>query len=174
MPMRLERVAVVVVVTVFGCGDPAAISPPAQTRQAIAYGTLDTTHDAVVAVLGDAGGGSFTECSGGLVQVKNGIGYVLTAAHCCNSSVPSLVVLSNDYSSSLQYLGSTSPQPPAYAVLGSSVYYDSQYNLQDRDFCMLKFNAPAGSAVIPVPAGADGLTTNASVEYVGFGVTDNN
>ena len=71
--------------------------PLGTAESAIAYGTADSTHTAVVALLGNAGGGSFDECSGTIVQVKNGQGYVLTAAHCCNMTVPSVVVVSNDY-----------------------------------------------------------------------------
>ena len=39
---------------------------------------------------------------------------------------------------------------------------------------MLQFNAPAGTAVIPVAMGNDGLTLGETVEYVGFGTTQNN
>ena len=61
----------------------------------IAYGSADTAHPhtAVVALLAPSGGG-FSECSGTIVQVKNNVGYVLTAAHCCNMGAPTLVIAS--------------------------------------------------------------------------------
>jgi Trypsin len=144
---------------------------------AIAYGSQDTTHTAVVAVLGSISGG-FTECSGTIVQVKGGVGYVLTAAHCCNMGSPDVVVVSDDFSAAAAALvQGTPPAPPSYAVTAGSTYYDSLYDptaaSPDHDFCMLTFAAPAGMAVIPVAQpGQDGLALGTEVEHVGFGVTD--
>jgi hypothetical protein len=154
-------------------GPGASDGPLGAAQSAIAYGTPDATHTAVVSLLGNAGGGSFDECSGTIVQVKGGQGYVLTAAHCCNKTVPSVVVMSNDYTVGEQYLFGGTPSPPAYAVTQGSVYYDTAYNGQDHDFCMLQFAAPSGAAVIPVAQpGQDGLSLGVDVEHVGFGVTD--
>jgi hypothetical protein len=150
--------------------------PVGRTHDAIAYGQADGTHTAVVALLADAGGGSFTECSGTIVQFKNSEAYILTAAHCCNMGTPpSIVVLSNDYTVGEQYLGGN-PQPPAYPVVANSVYYDSLYDQQHYDFCMLRASGmPANTAVIPVAQpGQDGLALGVLVQHVGFGVTDNN
>jgi MYXO-CTERM domain-containing protein len=143
--------------------------------EAIAYGSPDTAHSAVVALLGTAGTNMYSECSGTVVQIKSGQGYVLTAAHCCNNGAPSIVVVGADYSAGEQsLLGQASP--PAYAVTAGSIYYDTDYdpsaNAPHDDFCMLKFAAPAGQAVIPVATPADGLSQGATVEHVGFGVTD--
>ena len=44
----------------------------AEAQSPIAYGKADSIHTAVVALLADSGGGSFSECSGTIVQVKNG------------------------------------------------------------------------------------------------------
>jgi MYXO-CTERM domain-containing protein len=150
--------------------------PVSEAKERIAYGTQDTAHTAVVALLANSGGGSFSECSGTIVQVKNGYGYVLTAAHCCNMGAPSIVVMANDYSVGEQYLFGGTPQPPAYAVDPNSVYYDSKYNQLDHDFCMLKFaGANASTPVIPVAQpGQDGLQIGVAVEHVGYGITDNN
>ena len=149
------------------------------SQSAIAYGSADSTHTAVVALLGNAGGSSFAECSGTIVQVKNGQAYVLTAGHCCDKTVPSVVVMSNDYSVGEQYIFGGTPAPPAYAVTAGSVYFDSKYDPNatnppsSYDFCMLKFAAPANAAVIPVAQpGQDGLSLGVQVEHVGFGVTD--
>src|SRR6185437_3026015 len=165
------------VIALTGCssaqGPGASDGPLGAAESAIAYGTADTAHTAVVALLGNAGSGSFDECSGTIVQVKNGQGYVLTAAHCCNKTVPSVVVMSSDYTVGEAYLFGGTPSPPAYAVTQGSVYYDTAYNGQDHDFCMLQFAAPASAAVIPVAQpGQDGLSLGVDVEHVGFGVTD--
>jgi hypothetical protein len=153
--------------------------PLGTEQSAIAYGTADSAHTAVVALLANAGSGELSECSGTIVQVKNGQGYVLTAAHCCDDTVPSVVVMSSDYGVGEQYVGGATPQPPAYAVTAGSVYYDTQYDPTTTapegptyDFCMLKFAAPAGAAVIPVAEPSDGVTLGEQVEHVGFGITD--
>jgi MYXO-CTERM domain-containing protein len=166
--------------SLISCAPPGAPTETdgrtAKTSEAIAYGTTDNVHTAVVALLADAGGGSFTECSGTIVQVKNGQGYILTAAHCCNAGAPSVVVQSNDYTVGEQYLGGGNPVAPVYSVVPGSVYYDSLYNQQTHDFCMLKAaNMPANTPVIPVAqAGQDGLQIGVQLEHVGFGITDNN
>jgi hypothetical protein len=167
-------------VALAGCssasGPDRSEDPVAQAQSPIAYGTADTAHTAVVGVLANAGGGSYSACSGTVVQVKNGQGYVLTAAHCCNMGSPTIVVMANDYSVGEPYLGGGNPAPPVFKVVAGSVFYDTQYDGQDHDFCMLKFSgATASTPVIPVALpGQDGLVLGVMVEHVGFGITDNN
>lgn len=139
-------------------------------RQAIAFGAPDTAHSAVVALLANTPDG-FGACSGIIVQVLGDFGYVLTAAHCCNEATPSIVVMGEDYADGLPYLGGI-PQPPAYGVASGTVYYDSQYTGTDHDFCMLKFGGATGAPTIALPSGSDGLTNGATIEHVGYGVTD--
>jgi len=162
-----------------GCsspGGPDAIDGQVgQTRDPIAFGSQDgSNHSAVVALLADAGGGAYTECSGSIVQVKNGKAYVLTAAHCCNQGAPSLVVVSYDYKAGeLVISGQQSIAPPVYAVDASSVYYDSAYNQYDHDFCMLKFSAPSSATTLKLPTScSDGVANGVQVEHVGFGITN--
>jgi hypothetical protein len=146
------------------------------TRSTIAYGTVDATHTAVVSVLAPVGTQSLQECSGSLVGVTSGTGYVLTAAHCCNTFTPSIVVAGNDYSVGEAYLSGAAPSAPAYAVVPGSVYYDAQYAGADHDFCMLEFSgASAGMATLALPTSAsDGLAIGTHIEHVGFGMTDTN
>jgi hypothetical protein len=154
---------------------PRADEPLGTAESPIAYGNADTAHTAVVALLAPISGG-FTECSGTIVQNKNGAGYVLTAAHCCNNGAPTLVVMSNDYTVGEQYLGGSTPQPPVYAVTAGSVWWDDKFAGAGTpyDFCMLKFAAPANASVIPVATGTDGLSLGVTAEHVGFGATDTN
>jgi hypothetical protein len=149
-------------------------SPVARTESPIAYGSADSSHTAVVSVLAPVGTNSLQECSGSIVQVKNGNGYVLTAAHCCNMYIPTVVVVSNDYTIGEQYVFGAPPLPPVYPVVSGSIYYDAKYTGPDHDFCMLRFSgAPSGTAVLALPpASGDGLTLGASIEHIGFGQTD--
>jgi MYXO-CTERM domain-containing protein len=161
------------------CAEPESpsVEEPASGAARIVYGTADTTHTAVVALLNPDHGG-YDECSGTIVQVCNGVASVLTAAHCCNSTQPTTVVMASDYNVGVQYIGSANPPPPTYAVIASSVQWDHSYNGNSSspidDFCMLQFNAPANTAVIPVAVGNDNLTLGTTVEYSGFGTTQNN
>src|SRR4051794_6747396 len=82
-----------------GCAAPAPDERVGVERGPILGGALDTTHSAVVAVLG-----ADFECTGTIVQVKGAIGYVLTAAHCCDATAhPLQVVMGNDYNSGVPF-----------------------------------------------------------------------
>jgi hypothetical protein len=143
--------------------------PVARTAAPIVYGSADAMHTAVVALLSPDGGG-YDQCSGTIVQVSGGLGYVLTAAHCC-SPAPTVVILHGDYGVGVPYLDGKSPVAPAYAVNAGSVKVDPAYvPTTAHDFCMLTFDAPADTPFIPVATGDDGLTVGTPVEYVGFGV----
>jgi hypothetical protein len=168
-------VGMVGVPLLIGCSGGADEGRVGRVQSSIAYGTLDTRHTAVVAVLSPVGTTELQECTGSIVALKGGQGYVLTAAHCCNANVPTIVVASNDYSVGEQYLSGGTPTPPAYAVVAGSVYYDTAYdNAGGHDFCMLTFGgAGAGLATLALPASAsDGLQLGSQVEHVGYGFTD--
>ncbi len=158
-----------------GCSGGADEGRVGTVQSSIAYGTLDTRHTAVVAVLSPVGTTALQECTGSIVALKGGEGYVLTAAHCCNTYVPTIVVASSDYAVGEQYLSGGTPTPPAYAVVAGSVYYDAAFdNAGGHDFCMLRVaGAGAGLATLALPASAsDGLQLGSQVEHVGFGFTD--
>lgn len=171
-------------VGLLGCGGPSPeVSPVATTESPIAYGNADTTHTAVVAVLSPANVQSFQECSGSIVQVQGEIATVLTAAHCCNTYVPTVVVAFGDYSIGEDAVLGGSFSPPVYSVVAGSVYYDPLYsasNGQDHDFCLLQFSgAHSSTATLALPpATGDGLTfastspPASSIEHIGFGQTD--
>lgn len=162
----------------FGCTaspPPGATiaGPTAGRRSAIAFGAADTTHTAVVAVLAPVGTTELQECTGTIVQVQNGNGYVLTAAHCCNTFVPTVVVLSESYAVGEEFVFGGTPTAPTYPVIASSVYYDGLYDGTDHDFCMLQFSGATASTptiALPSPTG-DGLELGAAVEHIGFGQT---
>jgi hypothetical protein len=161
------------------CVGPAADGPVEQSAERIVNGTVDSTHTAVVALVIPSSQG-VGACTGTVVQVKSGVGYVLTAAHCCggegDGSSPSHVVVGSDYGTAIDAVANGTAVPSnAYPVIAGSVSWDPSYDVNAStpvgDFCMLKFNAPTGQAVIPVATGSDGLAVGTTVEYVGFGVT---
>jgi hypothetical protein len=169
--------AAAVALTGAGCSGPLPGSDPVgRTSERIAFGSADSAHTAVVALLAPAGPGFLQECSGSIVQVKNGNGYVLTAAHCCNQYVPNVVVVSSDFTVGEQYVAGGTPVPPSHAVVSGSVYYDSLYNGAgtDHDFCMLEFSgATAGTASLALPAASgDGLQLGSPIEHIGYGLTE--
>lgn len=166
-----------------GCTQPVGEptdQPAGEAQDSISWGTADgTAHPAVVALLTSAGGGSFEECSGTIVQQSGGFGYVLTAAHCCQKA-PQIVTTKNDYdaqgASAVNALFGGPLPANVYKVDATSVYYHSQYSINNldagHDFCMLKFATTNTLSVIGLPTNNDGLTTNMNLEHVGFGTTN--
>ncbi|HXX70326.1 MAG TPA: trypsin-like serine protease [Polyangiaceae bacterium] len=175
---RLVGALTRVACALLGCTASSAPSattggPTASRSGAIAYGTADTTHTAVVAVLAPVGTTELEECTGTIVQVENGNGFVLTAAHCCNTYVPTVIVASENYAVGEQYVLGGTPVPPVYGVVPSSVYYDALYDGADHDFCMLQFSgATTSTPTIALPSSSgDGLELGSAVEHVGYGET---
>jgi hypothetical protein len=167
--------AVVASAVAVGCSGPDVRERLGVSRTPIAYGTLDASHTAVAAVLSPVGSSDFQECTGSIVAVARGEGYVLTAAHCCNSFVPTVVVASNDYSVGEATLGGATPVPPVYGVVPGSVYYDAEYDgAGGHDFCLLRFaGADTTIATLALPSSSsDGLQLGSQVQHVGFGITD--
>jgi hypothetical protein len=151
---------------VTACAAPADPAPPnekvAAAREPIVAGSLDTTHQAVVAVLGTQ-----SACTGTIIQLNGSIGYALTAAHCCAAgSPPKYIVQGNDYNAqgTAVYPVSEYKAHPAY---------DSQNPGSPDDFCVVRFSgATASTPVIPAMTQAlDDLATGVQVEVVGYGLT---
>lgn len=150
-----------------GCGVSSegldAFEAVGQDESAIINGTLDTTHQAVVAYFGKNNSG----CTATIIAVEGSTGYALTAAHCVVDP-PALLVEGNDYQTATvgykpvsykvhpSYAPATKTSPPAY------------------DFAMVKFTgAGPGTKVIPaLKPSEDSLTTGTKVVNVGYGVTE--
>ena len=176
---RSVLAGLVVVPLMLGCSSELVSRserPAGQAASPIYYGTKDTTHTGVVALITDEGSSGISVCSGTLVQVKSNVGYVLTAAHCCNGSTkPGLVVMANDYADYAGYVGWTTPPKPAYPVVSGSVVWDTRFTGAGSpyDLCMLKFTgATTAMQVIPVATSPDGLAGNVQIEHVGYGKTE--
>ena len=88
--MRRLGLACLALAALAGCSSGSPDGPTAEAEAPIVYGTPDTIHTAVVALLAPFAG-SYSACSGTVVQVSGGLGDVLTAAHCCDQSAPTIV-----------------------------------------------------------------------------------
>jgi hypothetical protein len=136
----------------------------AHTSSAIINGQLDTTHQAVVAVIlqqGTEGG----LCSGTIVKVDPAthIGWVLAAAHCVNIT-PVYVLQGNDFSQTSTL---------SYDILDYKA--DARYNGQPGspyDVAVLRIvGVDASTPTIPLVSASDGLVVGTPVESVGYGRT---
>lgn len=128
-------------------------------------GEADTTHAAVVAVLGR----DFS-CSGTILQIKDDVAYVLTAAHCCTASDPAThVVVGQGFGIS---------EGDTFEVARGSVRGDSCYLAcpgSTDDVCMLRFAgvSRAGLKVTPIAPmtpQSDQLAVGTPLTYVGYGL----
>jgi len=167
----------VLAAVVASCAPPAD-EPVGSSAARIVYGTPDTTHTAVVAIIAADNTGVYG-CTGTIVQMTGITAYILTAAHCCSDPVPSLVVTGADCQAGYDYIQSGGTMPSnVYAIVPDSIsadpLYDGNANYPVHDFCMLKAIMPAGTPAIPVATGSDGLSVGVTVEYVGYGVTQTN
>ncbi len=127
------------------------------TQSGIINGELDTTHQAVVAVLA-----STAACSGTIIEKNGGNLFVLTAGHCVTEMTPQWVVQGNDYNS------------------GSAIVYNiadfeahPSYTGGDYDFAMIRaVGAGSGTPVIPaMTPSQDNLASGTQVTHVGYGLT---
>lgn len=153
-------------------GVPEPAESPAESpeslgraRSAVINGQVDTTHQAVVAIVlqeGDQGG----LCSGTIVKVDaaSHVGWVATAAHCV--AIPPVFVLQgNDFSTTKDVL--------RYDILDFEKH--PQYNGQvssPYDFAMIRIlGVDASTPVIPLVSAPDGLAVGTNVVSVGYGRT---
>ncbi len=124
----------------------------------IINGNLDTTHDAVVAVLLGIGA-----CSGTIIHRDGANAWVLTAAHCVTPSAPQSVAQGDDYSSpTVTYPVADYAYHPAYSGQGG-LY----------DIAVVRITgATAATPVIPAMTPAeDNLAVGTQVRHVGYGIT---
>lgn len=140
------------------CAAPAPDAGVGLHRLGIVGGSADTTHDAVVALLGDEG-----DCSGTIIHVAGGEGVVLTAAHCLGVA-PDAVVLGDDHAS---------PSATTFTVLDTIMHPSWNGSDPDFDVGLVRIgDVPAGTPVIPVATTPDGVTAGDEVLHVGYGLTD--
>jgi MYXO-CTERM domain-containing protein len=128
-----------------------------ESDEAIVNGSLDTTHQAVVAWLHGS------KCSATIVHVSGSTGYALTAAHCVGGPLGEIRQGNNHNS---QYI--------AYPVTNATIH--PEYNASNAyDFAMLTFSgATAATPALPVLSLAQDNINNGTVqELLGYGLTEN-
>jgi hypothetical protein len=144
--------------------DGRAAEPIGHTSSAVINGQLDTTHQAVVAIVlqqGQQGG----LCSGTIVKVDptTHIGWVVAAAHCVD--IPPVFVLQGDDFSQSNVL--------RYDVIDYKA--DSRWAGQvgsPYDFAVLRIaGVDASTPTIPLVGASDGLSVGTPVVSVGYGRT---
>jgi hypothetical protein len=152
--------------------DPAASSHPVAKSDGIIGGSVDTTHQAVMALIVNFGQ-SFAECTGTVFKVDpDGTGWMITAAHCVlgDGSTPNptasqmTVQQGNNYNSPTKtYKVSAFTRHPNYQQGQASSPYD---------FAVVKFGgASASTPTIPLTDSPDGLATGATIQIYGYGMT---
>ncbi len=167
--LLLALSAIAVVLAACTASDPLPDVAPApetiaKAASPIINGQLDTTHQAVVALIlqqGNEGG----LCSGSIVKVDatTHIGWVLTAAHCVK--IPPVYVLQgNDFSA---------PGVLRYDVVDfkADPRYDGQVS-SPYDFAVVRIAGVDGSTpTLPIVGASDGLAVGTAVVSVGYGRT---
>ncbi|MFW5740276.1 MAG: S1 family peptidase, partial [Myxococcota bacterium] len=136
-------------------------------EEAIIYGDLDYTHQAVVAVFANGG-----VCTGTIVDVQGSSAYVLTAAHCVTTSGPTAlwpgqitVAMGNDYDYATQYFDVAEVEfHPLYDGTDGSA----------NDFGMLRITGTSSSTpyIPPLTPAEDSLQVGTNVNLVGYGRTE--
>ncbi len=135
---------------------PIELPSVTESESPIINGSLDTTHQAVVAVFSGQ-----SACTGTFVHVAPPYAFVLTAAHCVDDDPPEVVIQGNDYeaSNAIQYNVQDYLEHPGY-------------NGSVNDFAMVRVTgASAATPFIPVLTPAeDNITNGRQCTHLGYGV----
>ncbi len=162
-----SSIALAISLSLVACGVQRAPDPEEATSRVaspIINGELDTTHQAVVAVVAQDGNASGL-CSGTIIKVDatTKVGWVFTAAHCVDVA-PVMVLQGDDF---------FSDQVIRYEILDYTA--DARYDGQTGspfDFAMVRIlGVDATTPTIPVATSPDGLAAGTPVVSVGYGRT---
>lgn len=142
-----------------GCADPPGdwAEHVGASEVPIINGTIDTQHDAVVALFGQ-----FSGCTGTIIRSSAGQTYVLTAAHCFEQDPMQQVAIGDNYQQAEQVLQVVDwQQHPSYD--DNELVYD---------FAMIRAVGGNGNIpVIPVLSDADDtLAPGTPITHVGYGL----
>lgn len=133
-------------------------------------GQIDASHRATVALLSTHTDGSRSLCSGTVIAVREGIGYVLTAAHCVTGTVDA-VYDATDWYDCLPG-GDADYCNASYQPTGVFTHPEYGNGSQAADFAIVMFEgATANTAVVPAAGAQDGLFAGSPVQLSGYGRT---
>ncbi|MCL2726523.1 MAG: S1 family peptidase [Polyangiaceae bacterium] len=141
------------------------------TSNAIVGGTPDTTHQAVVEIYSPIAGGGLQTCTGTIFKTDpaNGIGWVLTAAHCVTVA-PTTVVQGNDDSKPDRSYRVVDYKPdPSFDAKNPS----SASNF-GHDLAVLRItDVDDTTPVIPMTSDPDGIADTGTTPLlsIGYGLT---
>ena len=167
--MRSSCLGVVLLAVVAACSSSSSPKKEetATTASPIINGNVDTTHQAVVAlILQSASEGGL--CSGTIIKTDptTHIGWVLTAAHCVDDVPPYYALQGNDFQATSGVL--------KYDVLDyvADPGYDKTNVSSPHDFGIVRIiGVDATTPVIPMAGANDTLAVGTNVESVGYGRT---
>jgi trypsin len=151
-----------------GSAGPLAREAGPAASPAIINGVLDTTHEAVVAIVSQSESEPIS-CSGTIIKVDAAthVGFVLTAAHCVGpeqGSLPVLVVQASDFQDpkALRYRAIDYTQDPRYT--GDVV--------SGHDLALIRVaGVDAATPTLPLASFPDGLASGTPVLMIGYGQT---
>ncbi len=150
---------------------PVAAESDGSASQPIVGGELDAEHHAVVALTLTRADGRHAVCSGTVIAKRDGVGYVLTAAHCVQGTVDHVYVATDWRDCSPA--GDPTKCEASYQPIAWEAHpgYDPSHGYVN-DFAIVTFaGATDGTAVTPASSDDDGLVAGSSVTLSGFGRT---
>ena len=164
--MRMKYLSMsALVIGVVACSSTKVREDVGSASQPIMYGSVDTTHDAVVFLYSQKGASGYS-CTGTFVKVDTTakVGWILTAAHCVTNP-PKVAVQGQDIeaTSALQYNVIDSVAHPSYSSSDTSSPYDVAI--------VRVWGANASTPTLPLLS-ADGAAVGSSVTSVGYGRTE--
>ncbi|WP_394841903.1 trypsin-like serine protease [Pendulispora brunnea] len=147
-----------------GCSGTDLTAPEEGPTENVQSPIINGSPDGHDAIVGTYTGSSL--CTGTIVSTKGTTGYVLTAAHCCESdSPPKQVRIGADFRAAKAYTVKSYLAHASYTGNPGSSY----------DFCMVSFNDGDGNMqVIPaLPPELNNVKVGDTLDAVGYGRTEN-
>jgi Trypsin len=156
-----------------GAGESSPDGPAlSRSAQPILRGERDDNHPQVMLLANRAG----FLCTGTLIHVEGGSGYLLTAAHCVTEEDGDGAVVPLDAEDFIVVPGADfAESSTAFSVdaVGVEPRYDGSFATDDVAVVRFIFeNAPAPAPIPPLSASEDELDVDAELLLVGYGQTD--
>lgn len=136
----------------------------------IVGGQIDASHRATVALLSTQEDGSRSLCSGTVIAKRDGLGYVLTAAHCVSGTVDSVYDATDWYDCTPG--GDPDYCNASYQPINVYTHPDYGTGSHASDFAIVVFDgATADTVVVPAAGSQDELFAGSPIQLSGYGRT---